>query len=84
MNNNIYYIIAAAIVVVFITALVVVLSINRGGTCQLDETATNCTEGVIGWDGICSGASTKTRCLALGYGNPSSGWQKCCKWVNKK
>jgi len=84
MNNNIYYIIAAAIVVVvFITALVVVLSINRG-TCQLDETATNCTEGVIGWDGICSNASTKTQCLALEYGNPSSGWQKCCKWVNKK
>tara|TARA_Y100000389_G_scaffold47439_1_gene42531 strand:+ start:7699 stop:7938 length:240 start_codon:yes stop_codon:yes gene_type:complete len=79
MNNNIYYIIAAAIVVVFITALVVVLSINRGGTCQLDETATNCTEGVSGWDGICRVASTKTQCLAFGYGG-----QKCCKWVNKK
>jgi hypothetical protein len=83
--NNIYYIIAAAIVVVFITALVVVLSINRG-TCQLDETATNCTEGVSGWDGICSVATTKTQCLAFGMydnNNPSSGWQKCCKWVKK-
>ena len=76
MNNNIYYIIAAAIVV-FITALVVVLSINRG-TCQLDETATNCTKGVSGWDGICSGATKKTQCLAFEYDG-----QKCCKWVKK-
>jgi hypothetical protein len=76
--NNIYYIIAAAIVVVFITALVVALSINRGGTCQLDETATNCTEGVSGWDGICSVAPNKTYCLAFEYGG-----QKCCKWVKK-